>query len=47
MNGAAANLTFILARGEAMKWKRKLECSDLLILEGKTAGRNLRVEKVG
>ena len=47
MKGTAANLTFILARGEAMKWKRKLECSDLLILEGKTPGRDLNVEKVG
>lgn len=47
MKGAAARLTFILARDEAMKWKKKLESSDLLVLEGSTTGSKLSVEKVG
>jgi G3E family GTPase len=47
MKGAAARLTFILARGEAMKWKKKLESSDLLVLEGNTTGSKLSVETVG
>ena len=47
MKGATARLTFILARGEATKWKKKLESSDLLVLEGKTTGSKLSVEKVG
>jgi hypothetical protein len=47
MKGAAARLTFILARGEAAKWKKKLESGDLLVLEGKAIGSKLRVDKVG
>ena len=47
MKGAAARLTFILARGESTKWKKKLEGGDLLELNEKTAGGNLRVEKIG
>jgi G3E family GTPase len=47
MKGAAARLTFILARDEAMKWKKKLESSDLLVLEGSTTGSKRSVEKVG
>lgn len=47
MRGAAARLTFILARGEAMKWKKKLESSDLLVLEGNTTGSKLSVETAG
>lgn len=47
MKGAAARLTFILARDEAMKWKKKLESSDLLVLEGSTTGSKPSVEKVG
>lgn len=43
MNGAAARLTFILARGEATKWKKKLEKVNLI-----EAGRNavVKVEKI-
>jgi G3E family GTPase len=47
MKGAAARLTFILARGEAMKWKKKLERDDLLMLEGKIGANKVSVEKVG
>ena len=47
MKGAAARLTFILARGEAMKWKKKLEGGDLLVLEREATGTRLSVEKVG
>ncbi len=47
MKGAAARLTFILARGESTKWKKKIEGGDLLELEGKAAGGRLRVEKIG
>jgi G3E family GTPase len=47
MKGAAARLTFILARGEAMKWKKKLEGNNLLTLEGKVGGGKVSVEKVG
>src|SRR5205085_12056653 len=46
MKGAAARLTFILARGEAMKWKKKLERNDLLMLEGKVGAGKVNVEKV-
>jgi G3E family GTPase len=47
MKGAAARLTFILARGEAMKWKKKLEGNNLLMLEGKVGGGKVSVEKAG
>lgn len=47
MKGASARLTFILARGEAKKWTKKLETGDLLQLEGKAAGGNLKVLKIG
>jgi hypothetical protein len=47
MKGAAARLTFILARGGTMKWKKKLESGDLLVLEGNAAGSRLSVQKVG
>jgi G3E family GTPase len=47
MKGAAARLTFILARGEATKWSKKLESGGLLMLEGKAAGSKVSVEKVG
>lgn len=47
MKGAAARLTFILARGESDKWKRRLEGGDLLVLEAKGAGGRLNVEKIG
>lgn len=47
IKGAAARLTFILARGEATKWKKKLESSNLLVLEGNGTSSKLSVEKVG
>lgn len=47
LNGAAARLTFILARGESIKWKRKLEAGDLVMLEGKPTNSKLSVSKVG
>jgi G3E family GTPase len=47
IKGAAARLTIILARGEATKWKKKLESSNLLVLEGKGTSSKLSVEKVG
>jgi hypothetical protein len=47
MKGAAARLTFILARGEATKWKKKLEGNNLLILEGKVGGGKVSVENAG
>lgn len=34
LGGAAARLTFVLARGESAKWKRKLEGGGLVELEG-------------
>ena len=47
MKGAAARLTFILARGGSTKWKKKLERNDLLMLEGKAGDGKVSVEKVG
>ena len=47
VKGAAARLTFILARGEAIKWKKRLERNDLLKLEGKVGDGKVSVEKVG
>lgn len=47
LNGAVARLTFILARGESAKWKKKLEAGDLVVLEGKAAESKLTVTKVG
>ncbi|KAK5328058.1 hypothetical protein LTR70_001379 [Exophiala xenobiotica] len=46
LKGASARLTFILARDESTKWKRKLEQGTLLQLEGGKMGQ-LGVEKVG
>jgi hypothetical protein len=46
MKGAVARLTFILARGEAKKWKKKLEGNHLLMLEGKVGTGKVSVEKV-
>lgn len=46
LKGASARLTFILARDEARKWKKKLEGGSLLQLEGGKTGQ-LSVEKVG
>jgi G3E family GTPase len=47
MNGAVARLTFILARGESAKWKKKLEAGDLVMLEGRAEEGRLTVKKVG
>jgi G3E family GTPase len=47
LNGAIARLTFILARGESAKWKKKLEAGDLVMLEGKAEESKLTVTKVG
>ena len=47
MDGALARLTFILARGESTKWKRKLEVGDLIALEGNDQGARLKVDKIG
>ena len=44
MKGASARLTFILARGEANKWKRKLDRGDLLELESGEG--ELKAEKI-
>jgi len=46
LKGASARLTFILARDESTKWKKKLEQGTLLQLEGGKMGQ-LGVEKVG
>ncbi|RMZ90178.1 hypothetical protein DV736_g2594, partial [Chaetothyriales sp. CBS 134916] len=45
MDGASARLTFILARGEANKWKNKLEQGKLIVLGGRHKG-ELRVRKI-
>ncbi|RMZ82810.1 hypothetical protein DV737_g1883, partial [Chaetothyriales sp. CBS 132003] len=45
MDGASARLTFILARGEANKWKKKLEQGKLIVLGGKDKGA-LSVRKI-
>ena len=47
MNGAIARLTFILARGESAKWKKKLEAGDLVMLEGQAGHGKLTVTKIG
>ena len=46
LKGASARLTFILARGETTKWKKKLDKGNLLQLEGGMTG-ELSVQKVG
>lgn len=45
MDGASARLTFILARGQAKRWTRKIEQGDLLVFDDKTKG-DLKVEKI-
>jgi len=45
MKGAAARLTFILARGESTKWMKKLEQGELVQLEGQETGK-LKVQKI-
>lgn len=47
LNGAIARLTFILARGESAKWKKKIEAGDLVMLEGDGTEGKLTVTKVG
>ena len=47
MKGAMARLTFILARGEASRWKKKLESGDLLVMEGESDGAKLSVREIG
>ena len=47
MDGALARLTFILARGECTKWKRKLEVGDLIALEGNGQRARLKVNQIG
>lgn len=46
LNGASARLTFMLARYESTKWKRKLEEGSLLHLEGGVKS-ELSVQKIG
>lgn len=46
LKSASARLTFILARDECTKWKKKLEQGTLLQLEGGKTGQ-LSVEKIG
>ena len=47
MKGAVARLTFILARGEASRWKKKLKSGDLLVMEGESDGARLSVHEIG
>ncbi|KIW71927.1 hypothetical protein PV04_00154 [Phialophora macrospora] len=50
MENASARLTFILARGEAARWIRRLEKGDFIALEGaggKEERGSLKIEKVG
>ena len=46
MEGASARLTFILAKGQAKRWTRKLEQGGLLKLNGDTKS-DLKIEKIG
>ncbi|KAK5076784.1 hypothetical protein LTS08_005955 [Lithohypha guttulata] len=46
LDGSSAKLTFILARGESNKWKKKLEKGDLLHMEDRRQG-ELSVQKIG
>jgi hypothetical protein len=50
MENASARLTFILARGEAERWTRRLEKGDFIALEGdggKEQKGTLKIEKIG
>ncbi|ETI26950.1 hypothetical protein G647_10049 [Cladophialophora carrionii CBS 160.54] len=50
MENASARLTFILARGEASRWIRRLEKGDFIALEGqdgKEEKGSLKIEKIG
>ncbi len=50
MEKASARLTFILARGEASRWTRRLENADFIALEGeggKEEKGSLQIEKIG
>ena len=46
LDGASARLTFILARGEANRWMKKLQTGDLLKVDGEQKA-SVMVEKVG
>ena len=46
MKGAAARLTFVLARGESARWTKKLEQGDLIQLEGNATGGKLKIERI-
>ncbi|KAK5082656.1 hypothetical protein LTR05_006536 [Lithohypha guttulata] len=46
LDGSSAKLTFILARGESNKWRKKLEKGDLLHMEDRRQG-ELSVQKIG
>jgi G3E family GTPase len=47
LKGAALRLTIILARGEAMKWQKKLAVGDLIQIESNHDQKSLTVEKIG
>ncbi|KKY16299.1 hypothetical protein UCRPC4_g05961 [Phaeomoniella chlamydospora] len=47
LQDSVIRLTFILARGEAMKWKKKIEGGGFLQIEGESSASELKIEKLG